>query len=171
MILNFRQVTASEGPVEIHQTVDVSHVIKGRKDIAGVKLLQVDLKASPSGGEVIAVNGHLTTELDMFCSRCLKPLTRKVHIEFDESFKESDESEEESLDEDEDLRIIPEDRVDLKPYVEESFLLNLPFAAVCSESCKGLCPHCGTDLNKEQCDCDTEVIDPRLAGLKDFFKQ
>ncbi|MOA30578.1 hypothetical protein D3C78_1516790 [compost metagenome] len=74
------------------------------------------------------------------------------------------------LDEDEDLQIVTEDRVDLRPYVEESFLLSLPYSAVCSDSCKGLCPNCGTDLNVEQCSCDTEVIDPRLAGLKDFFK-
>ncbi|MNP16224.1 hypothetical protein D3C76_1086120 [compost metagenome] len=170
MILNFRQVAASDGPVEFHKAVDVSHVVKGRNDISGVEPLQVDLKAQPVGDGVVAVYGHLTTKLDMSCSRCLKPLNRKVDIKFNESFKQSEEPEAVSLDEDEDLQIVTEERVDLVPYVEESFLLSLPFAAVCSDSCKGLCPNCGTDLNVEQCGCDTEVIDPRLAGLKDFFK-
>lgn len=170
MILNFRQVNASEGPVEFHNALDVSHVVKGRKDISGVDPLQVDLKAQPVGDDIVTVYGHLTTKLDMSCSRCLKPLNHKVDVDFNESFKQREEPDEELLDEDEDLQVVTEERVDLIPYIEESFLLNLPFAVVCSESCKGLCPNCGTDLNMEQCGCDTEVIDPRLAGLKDFFK-
>ena len=33
-----------------------------------------------------------------------------------------------------------------------------------------ICPKCGKDLNTGDCECDHKEIDPRLAGLADFFK-
>lgn len=173
MFIQLRQVASSEAPVEIHQAVDVSRVVKGRKDITGISPLQVDLQAEASGGGVVLVKGKLAAELNMTCSRCLKPLKRGVQAEFAESFKQSDdpETDMQTQDEDEDLQYVAEDKVDLVPYVEETLLLNLPFAAVCGESCKGLCPNCGADLNERECGCNTDVIDPRLAALGDFFKK
>ncbi|RCX21364.1 uncharacterized protein DFP94_102111 [Fontibacillus phaseoli] len=171
MILHFRQLASSEQPLELHQGLDVSRVIKGRKDITGAGPLQADLRAEPAGGGVVKVTGTLTGELDMTCSRCLKPLSHKVDIKFEESFKQSDHPEAESQDEDEEIQVVAEDKVDLTPYIEESFLLNLPFAALCKEDCKGLCPNCGTDRNERDCGCNTERIDPRLASLSDFFKK
>ena len=41
---------------------------------------------------------------------------------------------------------------------------------LCNENCKGLCPVCGCNLNVEECSCEVEDIDPRLAVLKDFLK-
>lgn len=171
MILNFRQLASSDRPVEFHQTLDVSQVIKGRKDIQAAGPLKADLQAEPAGGGVVKVTGTLAGELDMSCSRCLKPLSHKVDIEFEERFKQSDHPEAGAQDEDEELQLVAEDQLDLKPYVEESFLLNLPFAALCKEDCKGLCPSCGTDRNERDCGCNTERIDPRLASLGDFFKK
>lgn len=74
------------------------------------------------------------------------------------------------MEEDDDIIYVDEDQFDLKLYAEEAFLLNLPFIPLCSDTCKGLCPTCGHELNEGDCGCDNEVIDPRLAGLKDFFK-
>ena len=39
---------------------------------------------------------------------------------------------------------------------------------LCSESCKGLCAVCGTNLNKDSCTCKREWQDPRLAALKEL---
>ncbi|MEF2965271.1 DUF177 domain-containing protein [Paenibacillus sp. M1] len=171
MILHFRQLASSDRPVEFRQALDVSRVVKGRKDIAGAGPLQADLRAESAGGGVVKVTGKLTGKLDMSCSRCLKPLSHEVDIVFDESFKQSDHPETESQDDDEDIQFVAEDQVDLTPYIEEAYLLNLPYAALCKEDCKGLCPSCGTDRNERDCGCNTERIDPRLASLGDFFKK
>lgn len=40
---------------------------------------------------------------------------------------------------------------------------------VCREDCKGLCPVCGKDLNKGDCDCDTTYRDPRFESLRALF--
>lgn len=171
MNFNFRQVATSEGPVKLHQALDVSSLVEERKDIIGMGPLQADLQAKPAEGGIVDVSGTLSVELDMSCSRCLKPLKREVDIEFEESFKHSDTPVTKLQDEEEELRYVTEDSVDLTPYIEESFVLNLPFVAVCSDSCKGLCANCGVDLNERECDCNKDRIDPRLAALSDFFKK
>jgi uncharacterized protein len=55
--------------------------------------------------------------------------------------------------------------------VREEIILSIPMKAVCSETCKGLCPECGQNLNEGQCDCVVERIDPRLAPLLDLLKE
>ncbi len=59
-------------------------------------------------------------------------------------------------------------RLDLGSLLWEEFSLALPVKPLCSESCKGICPSCGTNKNKTDCDCDTVAPDPRFAKLKNF---
>lgn len=47
----------------------------------------------------------------------------------------------------------------------EEFSLALPVKPLCNESCKGLCPVCGINRNKESCSCEKEKLDPRMAAL------
>ena len=60
--------------------------------------------------------------------------------------------------------------LDLTEIVVSNILLNLSYKYLCSEDCKGLCPHCGTDLNLQDCDCDKEYIDPRWEKLAEIMK-
>ena len=61
-------------------------------------------------------------------------------------------------------------KVDLTSLMQETIVTELPLRLLCKEDCKGLCPKCGTDLNLGSCSCEHKEIDPRLAGLADFFK-
>jgi uncharacterized protein len=67
----------------------------------------------------------------------------------------------------EDLDVFAYDgeKIDLEPLFREQFVLAIPYAPLCSETCKGLCPQCGIDLNSGTCTCE-KPIDPRLAALK-----
>jgi uncharacterized protein len=56
--------------------------------------------------------------------------------------------------------------IDLTAAIREHVLLGLPAFAVCQEDCRGLCPHCGANLNEGSCDCRTTVVDPRWAALQ-----
>jgi uncharacterized protein len=58
--------------------------------------------------------------------------------------------------------------IDLDPVVREQLLLSIPAYPVCRESCKGLCPVCGANLNDGDCGCDRRTPDPRWAGLEKF---
>lgn len=57
------------------------------------------------------------------------------------------------------------DKIDLKNDVREFALLAVPMKKLCKEECKGLCYKCGTDLNKSQCNCNTDETDPRWKPL------
>lgn len=50
--------------------------------------------------------------------------------------------------------------------VWEEFSLALPVKPLCSDSCKGLCPHCGANRNTQECACANNSGDPRLAVLR-----
>jgi uncharacterized protein len=52
----------------------------------------------------------------------------------------------------------------LRPLVRDALLLELPLAPLCREDCRGLCAHCGADLNDGPCDC-APPRDPRWDAL------
>ena len=54
--------------------------------------------------------------------------------------------------------------LDLAELARDAFILDMDTKTLCSEDCKGLCPHCGADLNLGPCSCKKDV-DPRLAVL------
>ncbi len=43
--------------------------------------------------------------------------------------------------------------MDLTDEVRETIILAFPNYPVCRESCRGLCPRCGVNLNRESCGC------------------
>jgi len=57
------------------------------------------------------------------------------------------------------------EEIELTPLVHEQLILALPTRPLCAESCRGLCPRCGANLNAGQCGCPAETADPRLAVL------
>jgi uncharacterized protein len=52
--------------------------------------------------------------------------------------------------------------------MQEQFYLSLPMKPLCAEDCKGLCPVCGTNLNRGTCQCQRSWDDPRFAALKNL---
>ena len=61
--------------------------------------------------------------------------------------------------------------VDIDDIVANNFLMNVEGKYLCSEDCKGLCQHCGADLNEGDCGCSQENIDPRWAALVDIMEK
>ena len=55
--------------------------------------------------------------------------------------------------------------VDLESLLREQIILMLPLKPLCDENCKGLCPHCGANLNREKCTCKTDAVDSPFAQL------
>ena len=61
-------------------------------------------------------------------------------------------------------------KLDVDKLVYEELLVNLPAKTLCKVNCKGLCKKCGKNLNFNNCDCDTEDLDPRMAKIRDIFR-
>ncbi len=116
--------------------------------------------------------GKTETTLDVPCSRCLEPMIVPVEASFDLRYQPHStnvgEGEKEIEEDDLTTAFYQNDEIDLEQLMREQFYLALPMKPLCSEGCRGLCPVCGTNLNKGGCDCKREWEDPRLAALKEL---
>ena len=114
--------------------------------------------------------GRVQTVLELACDRCLKPFTLPVDATFDLRYQPRADNvgEGELKIEEDDLTTAFYDNqtIDLGQLMREQFYLSLPMKPLCLEDCRGLCPFCGTNLNRGSCDCKREWEDPRLAVLK-----
>ena len=113
--------------------------------------------------------GDLQTTLELPCSRCLEPYELPIDSSFDLRYlpmSENAGAEREVEEDDLSAAFYKDDQIDLQQLMDEQFYLALPMKPLHSPDCKGLCPHCGTNLNVQACDCQVRWEDPRLAGLK-----
>jgi len=81
-------------------------------------------------------------------------------------------SDTEFLELDEDIRYVAPEQseIDITEDIRETVLLAIPIKLLCKHDCKGLCPHCGANLNVESCTCAEEMIDPRWEALKKLLR-
>ena len=168
MIINMKDMAVKDRPVHLSESIDMTDFLSGRQDMTSSGEVKAEWTVSFTYPTVV-VEGSLTVPVTLVCARCLGDVQEVLRIPVRERFtRETPGSDEEVA---EDLHVVTEDLIDLKPYVEEAVWMSIPYIPLCSESCKGLCPDCGTNRNEQECGCRQEKIDPRLAGLADFFKQ
>ena len=114
--------------------------------------------------------GRVQTVLELPCGRCLESFTWPVDATFDLRYQPHADNAgdgEREIEEDDLATAFYEDQtIDLGQLTREQFYLSLPLKPLCREDCRGLCPVCGTNLNRDSCDCKREWEDPRLAVLK-----
>ena len=125
-------------------------------------------------GKVILVKSRIEARVKCTCARCLDPISLPLSSEFNISLRPKPDPNIAPTDEVELTRDDLEtdyyegEEVDLSPLVQDQALLTLPPKIICREDCRGLCPQCGKNLNRDSCQCSATEIDPRLAPLKNF---
>lgn len=118
------------------------------------------------------LTGRVQTTLELPCSRCLDPITVPVDAPFDLRYQPHAPAtaaveDERQIEEDDFATAFYEnDRIDLGQLMSEQFYLALPMKPLCSAACRGLCPMCGTNLNRGACTCKRSWNDPRFAVLE-----
>ncbi|WP_432774270.1 DUF177 domain-containing protein [Brevibacillus gelatini] len=155
-------------PLPFQLTLDAAELKNRHQEIRGITPVNAEGEAVQLGN-LYYVKGSMRADVDFVCARCLKPFTHHAAVDFSETFAPADDP---VLGEDEDSDMIPleGDEIELTALLQEDFLLAMPTFPLCEEDCKGLCPTCGVNRNETACSCRNERIDPRLAGLADFFK-
>ena len=124
--------------------------------------------------ENVFIEGTFSTVADLSCCRCLEMIRLPLRSSFKYTFapppsRSQDEVELNAADLD--FAYYEEDVIDLDTVIFEQILLQIPIKPLCADSCKGLCLHCGVNLNMTSCNCRGEVFDERLAVLKQFKGQ
>jgi uncharacterized protein len=120
----------------------------------------------------IRLEGSLAARVELACARCLEPVLQDVNHKFDLLYRPlgADAGKEElSVTAVEaEVGYYQGEGLLLEDVLQEQVLLALPLKAICRDDCKGLCPHCGKNLNAEQCACAEPLEDPRWSALKDI---
>ena len=147
-------------------------------------------------GTTVILEVRVSSVMEMTCGRCLEPFTVPVYedvrtrfvppaefakataetakrdgkLEADDAGDDIEEGETAGGAEEEVIAIAEyrDDKIDLNEVVREQLYLALPMKPLCREDCKGLCPVCGVNRNRETCACQQEWVDPRMAALKKF---
>lgn len=101
------------------------------------------------------------------CDRCLKLVNKVIDYKASGRLTEKKGNTDEDEDPDEVLNL-KDDQLDLEEYIWNQIVSSLPMKFVCSESCKGLCPKCGKDLNKGDCSCGGNTGDLRFEKLREL---
>lgn len=125
--------------------------------------------------------GRIEGTYEHSCDRCLEPVTSEIKVDVVWNYRigaagpVSGESEEEDEPDDdaEFVCAIEGNEIDLAPQVWEEVVLAIPPKVLCSETCAGLCPRCGANLNRGRCACPEEeaMNNKGLAGLADLFPE
>jgi|HigsolmetaGSP12D_1036236.scaffolds.fasta_scaffold01453_3 uncharacterized protein len=169
MIIRAQELLSRGGQVRLHGQLDLAERFRNIPDAEPLGPMEADLTASAEAGR-IEVAGELSGRIRLSCSRCLSPVDSDYRVPYRESFQPVASEEKAVEEEGADFVPFAGDLLDIRPFLEEELLLHLPYAPLCSEDCRGLCPECGANLNERTCGCDRETIDPRLAVLKDWHK-
>jgi uncharacterized protein len=116
-----------------------------------------------NNSDIVEVTGVFSVLVEVQCTRCLEVFEHFFNVDFEETFSKSLENEEF-------YQIIEGDLI-FDEMVMDNLILSMPVRLLCNEECKGLCHNCGVNLNKVDCDCEKETVNPKFAALKELFKQ
>jgi len=123
------------------QSLDAEAVASIGVDVLVEGIVSVDYEFSV-GTRDILLQGRARGAWRLECSSCLAPATApfEAHIErlYDVNTPEIDISEE----------------------IREALLLAVPYRVLCRQDCRGLCPHCGKNLNAGSCGCKSRIPSP-----------
>src|SRR5437868_665290 len=140
----------------------------------------LEVRANDEGIEgQIRVSGELQTRLEFVCARCLEPVVEEISRDFDLFYRPMQSLSQEDQDrlklDDTEIAFFEGNGLFLADVLAEQVLLAIPMKVICRSDCRGLCPHCGANLNTDACRCESHGADPRLAPLarlkQDWFKK
>ena len=125
-------------------------------------------------GDKYSLLGRRATTVRRDCCRCLEPFDVATELDIDVRYLphgvNTGEGEHEISDDDLSIAFYRDDEIDLGGLVREQLQLAAPMKPLCDDGCRGLCPVCGANRNREACGCDTTWRDPRLEPLRAFVR-
>lgn len=165
MIIDISRLLRGDGlSIELEGEIDIDSGLFDEQDVS----IDTPVKFK---GDIRSISSMLYLTLCISasytakCARCLEDTKEDLSFTINEVFSKPGLE-----NENDDVIILDSNEIDLKDIVEQALSCAMPITSLCSSDCKGLCPICGCNLNKDSCDCEESDIDPRLAVLKDFLK-
>lgn len=120
----------------------------------------------------ILVRSLLHVDVELECGRCVSKFTAPLTLDIQEEFVPKIAAGGEPLPAPEDNSTFAIDErniLDLFEAVQQYASLAVPIKPLCKPDCAGLCPACGHNLNRGECPCPPQEIDPRWDTLRQLF--
>src|SRR3954471_5148969 len=120
--------------------------------------------------EGVLVSGTVRGRAVGECVRCLDEVVDDVDVSLQELYVYPDRARvaAEDGDDEEDVRELDGDLVDVEPALRDAGVPALPFQLLCRPDCPGLCSICGAHLAEDP-DHTHELLDPRWSSLQSMF--
>jgi uncharacterized protein len=154
--IDFGEEATQEGNLTAAGLAEVLHEDRGPKDIVAD----------------IRLRGTLAGRFKVPCARCVEPVEIPITTDYDLIFRpvgaDSDSSERAITAPETEIGYYLKDSLSLEDVLREQVLLALPVRTLCKPDCKGLCPRCGEDRNRQTCTCEEGPSDPRWAAMADL---
>ena len=164
-------------PFVFSDNVDLKEsLVKREEEILDVSPIHLDGILTVNDDELI-LHMNVSLKLTLPSARSLEPVLFPMDFVIDEVYIPKSDSYEKPVDEESVVIYLEHDWLDLSESIEDSILLNLPLQVFTEEEEKGQDMPAGNNwtviseedyYSKEK--ESKETVDPRFAGLKDFFK-
>ena len=111
--------------------------------------------------EIVLLRGSYEVQLRTACDFCLceTALTLKSHFELDlvpVGKQVEPAGDVEVLLDSRDVETYTGEKIELASFFEDQIILDVPVRILCDEACRGICCHCGENLNQEACRCQQD---------------
>jgi len=112
---------------------------KGNAAIQGkVKLTRLD--------QSMLANFDITANITLNCDKCLESFRQQIPLNFEREYLIKETST------DPEVLTLKDKQLNTDSAITQEIIINLPLQAVCKPDCKGLCPVCGINLNRDTCE-------------------
>jgi len=170
MKINLREIEAGEA--EFNFQVSPEEMDLFTPEVEFLEVIETRVKVTGSEKQQL-LHTSIETKVRCGCSRCLEPVIIPLRAEFKLLLKSCGPFAKASgpAAQEEDLVLVADSDTsfDITERVREAIILSLPLKPLCRENCKGLCRHCGANLNLKTCRCEEQKLDPRWSKLKELM--
>lgn len=164
MIIELESVFNTEGlKLPFDYELSLSHI-----DIAGYNPIVSEVKVKgfvENKAGIVNLKASADLVYEAPCDRCAETVKKEFSFPVEHVLVVSLED-----DTNTEFLLVPNMHLNLDELVEEDVNLALPTKYLCNKNCKGLCPQCGKNLNKSECNCKAPV-DPRWESLLQLLEE
>lgn len=168
MFIHLSDVFTSEGKrLDAEAELEMTSFDNGRERFEITEKSPVSIVVTHLEAGKILVKADLQLTLQTACDRCLTEVPVRLELQAErivlspELIAEAEDADDQSF--------VDGYELDVEALAHDMIIGNWPAKILCKESCKGICPVCGQNLNVRDCGCDSFVPDPRMAVIQDIF--
>ncbi len=137
--IKIKDISPSSGLKQSFQVAAKDLALEDTGDIHFNDPVKVDFNLEKVSDMVLA-KVNVVAKFSTSCGRCLEEVQQELKENLELNFS-----------------INPKDEfIDLTEDIRQEMVIDMPVRVLCKQDCKGLCVHCGVNLNTEKCQCENK---------------